>query len=909
MQLQWVAWLGAGKISFQAFCVYLKQITSISEFFMKRVIRKFGLSLVPAMALAALFTACGDDSGSNGDEKDSVVTVPSDIKLADGNKVVCDEDMEGVVAATADAGYRKCHDGQWEKVSRKEALTADKIIGEVDEAPDEDLDENPDVDQDGDEEEGFTFPSCTSRKEGSTLNNPDDGKTYRCEDGQWVVVKKTGSSSSSAAPDVDPDTDPDVTPGTVPGSNSSTGEGDEGSSPSVTPGTVPGSNSSSSEGGEGSSPSVTPGTVPGSNSSTGEEEGPSDELYYCEADGELYMYPENCTSYVGSSASESDEGSSPSVNPGTDPDVTPDPVPGSNAWDYLNQDMLAAGKYGEFTDTRDGQVYKTIKICDEDNKNCQTWMAQNLNYGDVRSWCGGGSGTTEGDCSKYGRLYTWKVAMDKADCGAGNYCNNSYEGTQGVCPTGWHLPSDADWRTLFENVGGDGSAGQKLKANTSLWTSYSGVTNDDSFGFAVLPAGYRRYDRVYFNYEGERAYFWSSTESYSDLAFSWFFGFNSGNVGDGWNDKDYAFSVRCVQNSPDQGSEGDDPDVTPGTDPGSNSSTGEGEGSSPSVTPGSSPSVTPSCSSVSEEEVSSPSVTPGTVPGANSSTGEGEGSSPSVTPDPVPGSNSSTGEEDVQPDGFYSNSSNCPEGLTCKYATTTDYLNSSKTYGEILDTRDGQVYKTIEICDEDNKNCQIWMAQNLNYAYTGVKFNYAGYTSDSTSWCYGNDPSNCATYGRLYTWAAAVDSVAIYKNYSEECGYGKLCTRFSATALATSPVRGVCPSGWHLPSSAEWSALYTNVGGTDYAGQKLKANTSLWTPYSGVTNDDSFGFSVLPAGGRSRSGDFDRQGYGAYFWSSTELEGSSYSAWNQRFYYVSDYVGQDYDGYKNKGFSVRCLKD
>ncbi len=278
----------------------------------------------------------------------------------------------------------------------------------------------------------------------------------------------------------------------------------------------------------------------------------------------------------------------------------------------------------------------------------------------------------------------------------------------------------------------------------------------------------------------------------------------------------------------------------------------------------------------------------------------------------ISSSSSSTSSSSVDPgfdspvmsDGYYSNSSNCPAGLTCKYATTTDYLNSSKTYGEILDTRDGQVYKTIVNCDEDNKNCQTWMAQNLNYAYTGVKYNYDGYTSDSTSWCYDGDPSNCGTYGRLYTWAAAVDSVAIYQKYGEECGYGKSCPRFSASALATTPVRGVCPSGWHLPSNAEWSTLYTNVGGTSCAVQRLKAGSSLWSSTRGT---DEYGVSVLPAGSCNRSGggNFDGQGNSASFWSSTEIDHTY--AWYQYFYWRDGYVNQD--GSQHLGFSVRCLKD
>ena len=108
-----------------------------------------------------------------------------------------------------------------------------------------------------------------------------------------------------------------------------------------------------------------------------------------------------------------------------------------NAWDYLNPGI----DYGEFTDARDGQRYKTVKIGD------QTWMAENLNYSvnpDVQSWRGGGSRETVDDCSKYGRLYTWAAAVD-------------------ACPEGWHLPSKTEWRNLFNAVGGSSITGQKIE--------------------------------------------------------------------------------------------------------------------------------------------------------------------------------------------------------------------------------------------------------------------------------------------------------------------------------------------------------------------------------------------------------------------------------------------------------------
>jgi uncharacterized protein (TIGR02145 family) len=208
--------------------------------------------------------------------------------------------------------------------------------------------------------------------------------------------------------------------------------------------------------------------------------------------------------------------------------------------------------------------------------------------------------------------------------------------------------------------------------------------------------------------------------------------------------------------------------------------------------------------------------------------------------------------------------------------------------GTLTDSRDGQTYRTVKIGD------QVWMAENLNYAYTGVPIDNGIYTSDSTSWCYDNDPANCAKYGRLYTWAAAVGRA------EDECGYGNTC------GLGSGDIRGICPKGWHLPSHDEWEALFTAVGGSSTAGSKLKSVTG-WNAYSGITNEDAFGFSALPAGYRDIIENYDREGDFANFWSSTEDD--SYGAYSMYLGYNFDgaYLG-NYDG-KDSGSSVRCLKD
>ena len=210
----------------------------------------------------------------------------------------------------------------------------------------------------------------------------------------------------------------------------------------------------------------------------------------------------------------------------------------------------------------------------------------------------------------------------------------------------------------------------------------------------------------------------------------------------------------------------------------------------------------------------------------------------------------------------------------------------------MTDSRDGQTYKTVTI------GTQTWMAENLNYAYTDVPYKRLDYTSDSTSWCYKDDANNCSKYGRLYTWAAAMDSVGTWSTNGMGCGYNKTCS-------PTYPVRGVCPEGWHLPTRAEFETLFTAVGGKSIAGQKLKSTTG-WTAYSGIINEDAFAFSALPAGNKDDIGNYNFEGYSALFWSSTEnYSGNAYFMYLN---YSSDGAYLDYD-YKFNGRSVRCLKD
>ena len=186
-------------------------------------------------------------------------------------------------------------------------------------------------------------------------------------------------------------------------------------------------------------------------------------------------------------------------------------------------------------DPRDKQLYRVVTI------GSQTWMAENLNYKVENSWCGGGSGGTEGDCAMYGRLYTWAAAVDKSEdeCGYGHECHLDTGRVQGICPDGWHVPSYSEWDILYTELGGISTCGRVLRSKTG-WEYVEAGT--DSVGFSVLPAGIRA-PNGYFDDKGEYAYMWSATE-YDDLQA---YIALPGSGARGYSNKNNALSVRCLK--------------------------------------------------------------------------------------------------------------------------------------------------------------------------------------------------------------------------------------------------------------------------------------------------------------------------------------------------------------------------
>jgi len=215
----------------------------------------------------------------------------------------------------------------------------------------------------------------------------------------------------------------------------------------------------------------------------------------------------------------------------------------------------------------------------------------------------------------------------------------------------------------------------------------------------------------------------------------------------------------------------------------------------------------------------------------------------------------------------------------------------SFTCGTSTVTYDGVTYNTVQIGN------QCWFKENLRTTKYNDGTSITKITNNST-WasttsgaycCYSNDTSNCTTYGALYNWYAV--------------NTGKLC-----------------PSGWHVPSDAEWTTLtdYLSANSTYWCGSdssyiaKSLASTTwnLSTTTCAVGNNlsanNSTGFSALPGGYRNYSGSFRNFGGNGCWWSST-ANGGSY-AWTRTLDYNSAKVLRSYDN-RRYGFSVRCLRD
>ena len=497
----------------------------------------------------------------------------------------------------------------------------------------------------------------------------------------------------------------------------------------------------------------------------------------------------------------------------------------------------------------------------------------------------------------YGLLYNWNAAMDTFNTAygetsvndtAGNVVSVTFNGhRRGICPAGWHLPSDAEWNTMEATVSGSDwqtsyetitgyrgfhagklACGDKWRlCATNNAPGNMNYANRNVSGFSAVPAGYAP------STAGDDAIFWSSSEdgSYLDRAYFRNLHYDYPRVQRAVSYKTSTYSVRCLR---DPG-----PFVTTGAVLGVTTTTATCGGE---VVDDGGASVTARgvCWSTSHNPtVADAHTSNGT--GIGSFTGSITGLTPSTTYYVRAYATNSEGTAYGEEVSFVTQNPPCP-GV----ATVTDI--------------DGNVYNTVQLGE------QCWMKENLRttrFADGADILLEASNASNTVPYRYvpNDDPNNVETYGYLYNWAAVMHGA-------------------NASDANPSGVQGICPAGWHVPSVEEFYQFenYLNsqpvylCGNSGNATAMAVAATTGWqssdndnecTPGYDQSRNNVTGFSALPAGYYYYG--VQNYGYGAYFWTASENLNPSYAV-----SYVINNQSDDIGGfypYKLYAQSVRCI--
>jgi len=220
----------------------------------------------------------------------------------------------------------------------------------------------------------------------------------------------------------------------------------------------------------------------------------------------------------------------------------------------------------------------------------------------------------------------------------------------------------------------------------------------------------------------------------------------------------------------------------------------------------------------------------------------------------------------------------CPVDAISSAQEQNDGNNNS---GTICDSRDGQIYKTVQIGN------QIWIAQNMNYCA-------------SDSWCYDGKAENCDKYGRLYSWTSAMGVDKSYqKNYFDRNGAVK---------------QGICPEGFQMTTQSDWIALNNYVEAyAEENSTKVSAvlrSIGVWDEQTPYEAGDALGFAALPGGRKDFMG-FRQMGEEAFFWSAQE-DTTQFGGPGNALIWTLDARFSGFGGgssSKDSGLSIRCVKN
>jgi uncharacterized protein (TIGR02145 family) len=546
----------------------------------------------------------------------------------------------------------------------------------------------------------------------------------------------------------------------------------------------------------------------------------------------------------------------------------------------ISSDTLTTMPSVQMTDY-DGNSYGTVKIGN------QLWMRENLkatHYFDGtiiplvegtsgwdaltstdKAYCYYNNSITNRDL--YGALYTWAAVMNGMASSDGNP-----SGVHGVCPNGWHMPSDAEWKELemclgmsqaeVDAVGFRGTdEGSKLKdKGTKHWSSpNTGATNYS--GFTALPGGMRDVYGDFYSL-GDFTSFSSATEyTINNSAWSRDLYSNSTEVVREGTGKVCGISVRCLRDLNDLFS--DTLTVIPVNEQ-----------------------VTLKWDTIDWAYLDKVYIYRNLV----------------LIDSVEINSASDTTYTDTSLTNYQSYSYFIRmKDIWGDMSITSDTLTAAPNIP--VTDYDGNIYNTVKI------GKQVWLKENLKTIHysdgtpitlvEGIsEWDALGYTSKAYCY-YNNSLANGSIYGGIYSWAAAMNGEA-------------------SSATNPSLVQGICPSEWHLPSDDEWKELEICLGmshaeadgtdfrGTDEGGMMKETGFARWlSPNTGATNIS--GFTALGGGARSQNGTFLDMGTTTNFWSSTEYLSSS--TYFRNLSYINSGVYRAENSLKDNGYSVRCLRD
>ena len=486
----------------------------------------------------------------------------------------------------------------------------------------------------------------------------------------------------------------------------------------------------------------------------------------------------------------------------------------------------------------DGYTYSVVEVAD------QCWLAENLR---TTTYLNGDPipsnlSNSAWSSTNSGAVTVYGQGTSSAESNLSTYGRlyNHYAVTDSrdICPVNWHTPTNAEWTTLVNTFGGTSSASNELKASSADSPGWDG---NNLSGFTVLPGGYRNNDNGGFDRENERAYMWTSSTSGS-LGKRWRLDQNSDALVPSDNGRRNGFSVRCIQDAATL------PVVT---------TSASSSGTSTSVTLHGQVAINTS---------------------ENSATGfkwwnfNDPSSVFTVSSDTLLGSFSAridgllTAGTRIYFTAFATN------GLGTSYGDTLSYTPQSTLCTS--PTFDGYTYEVWTI------GSQCWFAENLR------SDNYA----DGSAIPGGYDEA---------TWdALTVGAQAIYNGDSATyfADYGRLYNWYAVGNTA-----GLCPSGWHVPSDAEFTALTDFLGGESIVAEEMKSSVTDTPSWDGTNLS---GWSGEPSGGRGTSG-FAGAGNSGSWWTSTQDD--SNNSWTRTLQSVNSYVTRFAFGQEN-GISVRCLQ-